>query len=186
MNDTLKITGTLTVTCLLCAFLLAYVAGIAKPKIAAHQTRERRAAIQTLIPNAETIRPYPQRENLFRIYDASDTLLGYAFLAEGQGYAGTIRLVGALDADLSRLRGIKVIESVETPGLGSKITEEDFRGQFENLKVRPKIGLTKGETSKDTQVQAISGATISSKAVVSILNEKISLIKAVIESNRNH
>ncbi|GAG30217.1 unnamed protein product, partial [marine sediment metagenome] len=60
-----------------------------------------------------------------------------------------------------------------TPGLGAKITSEPFRDQFKELLVLPFVELVKGETKESNQIQAITGATISSQAVVDILNKTI-------------
>ncbi len=87
-----------------------------------------------------------------------DTLLGYGAASTVRGYAGPVRTTVGLEPD-GKLRGILVGNSdfVETQGVGSKVQEEDFRDQFQG-KTPP---LTLGE-----DVQAVSGATITSRAVL--------------------
>ena len=66
---------------------------------------------------------------------------------------------------------MEVLESRETPGLGDKIIKDaDFVGAFRDLAVEPAIVAVKSGRSRDNEVDAISGATISSKAVVKIIN----------------
>ena len=65
-----------------------------------------------------------------------------------------------------------VLESRETPGLGDKIYKDaKFVAEFRTLVVEPVIELIKGHGDKANQVDAITGATISSRAVVKILNQ---------------
>jgi electron transport complex protein RnfG len=67
-----------------------------------------------------------------------------------------------------------VLEQLETPGLGAEIDGEKFVSQFRGLATRPPISYVKGKApEKDNEVQAITGATISSKAVVDIINKTI-------------
>jgi electron transport complex protein RnfG len=87
--------------------------------------------------------------------------------------------------DLNKIQNIQVLESVETPGLGGKITTKDFQQQFKGLNIKEGIKLLKGRRPKQvnmlskTGVDAITGATISSKAVVDIINQKIVKIKEI-------
>ena len=99
-------------------------------------------------------------------------------LAEGQGYAGPIKMLVGIAPDLSRVLGIEVIESTETPGLGARINEEEFQNQFRGLSTRGGVEYVKGKAPQsDNQIQAITGATISSRTVVRIVNETIEDIR---------
>ncbi|MCP4301969.1 MAG: FMN-binding protein, partial [Gammaproteobacteria bacterium] len=72
-----------------------------------------------------------------------------------------------------RVLGMEVLESRETPGLGDKIYKDaDFVGSFSALSTEPEIvAVKKGTKSQPNEIDAITGATISSKAVVRIINE---------------
>ena len=83
-----------------------------------------------------------------------------------------------LTPDLERITSLEILEQVETPGLGTKVTEEPYKGQYKNLVTSPKIEWVKGKApSKPNEIQAITGATISSKSVVAIVNEGIAKVK---------
>jgi electron transport complex protein RnfG len=71
--------------------------------------------------------------------------------------------------------GLKVLESKETPGLGDKIFKDaDFQLNFTALQVLPEIeSVKKGEKQRENQVEAITGATISSNAIVRLLNDSM-------------
>ena len=114
-----------------------------------------------------------------RSYGQDDRFLGYAFIAQGQGYQGKIKMLAVSDPRLTVLKGIEVIESVETPGLGAKIQEHPFKDQFSGLAVAP-IECVKTTPQHPGQIKAITGATISSRAVVAILNRRIKELRQVL------
>jgi len=112
------------------------------------------------------------QESIFAGYGAGDTLVGYAVPASGAGFQDTIKLIYGLDPSGQRVLGMTVLESRETPGLGDKIYKDPkFVGEFRELVVEPVIELIKGHGNAANQVDAITGATISSRAVVKILNQ---------------
>ena len=79
-----------------------------------------------------------------------------------------------LTPDLSEITGISILEQVETPGLGGRISEQVFQDQFQGIKTEPAVGYVKNQApDKDTDIQAVTGATISSRSVVTIINRNI-------------
>lgn len=154
---------------------LVFVYRYASPKIEANKKSELEAAIFKVFPGASSYSVIRiDDEEIYRVLDDGGNLVGFAFIAQGNGYQGKIKAMAGLRPDLETLSGIEIIESVETPGLGAKISEEEFKGQFKGLSVLPEIIYIKDRPPKETgEVQAVTGATISSKAVISMLNEKI-------------
>ncbi len=118
------------------------------------------------------------KTDIYKALGADDKTLGFAFVASGPGFADKIKLVVAVNQNFENLFGFKVLASNETPGFGSKIKEEFFGNQFENAPAK-KLILTKigNEEQIDDQIVAISGATVSSEAVVKIINNFITQIK---------
>ena len=96
-----------------------------------------------------------------------DAPLGQAFMAVAVGYGGPIDILVGLEQD-NTLRGIEVISQKETPGLGAKITEAAFLHQFAG-----QAGETLALTKDGGTIDAITGATISSSAVVEAVKEAI-------------
>ena len=114
----------------------------------------------------------PKEEAVYAGYDKAGALVGFAVPAEGAGFQDTIKLLYGYNVKRKRVVGMEVLESRETPGLGDKIIKDaDFVGEFRDLAVKPEIVAVKGGSSRANEVDAISGATISSKAVVRIINE---------------
>jgi electron transport complex protein RnfG len=118
----------------------------------------------------------------------SDSTVGIALEVVGSGFQGKISIMLGLSPDLNRISGIKILEQIETPGLGTKIVEDPtnkedpfwFPNQFKSLITNPEIEIVKNiKPSKPTEIQAITGATITSKAVVNILNEHIKQLRKI-------
>lgn len=119
------------------------------------------------------VEPKPGDEAVYAGFDADGKQIGFAIPAEGSGFQDTIMLIYGIDPDRRRIVGMRVLESRETPGLGDKIIKDaHFVAEFDDLAVDPAIvALPKGTTTNQYEIDAISGATISSKAIVNILNK---------------
>ncbi len=181
MKQLLKISLVLTSICLVCAFLLALVYNAAEAKIEANRKKAIQESIKKLAPDATEYKKIEVNgEDLWRLYQ-NDLLVGYAVIASGQGYGGIIRVMAVLDSGLEKIQGIEIIEDSETPGLGSRIREETFIKHFRNLEVEKPILYTRGQPTEPNQIKAITGATISSRSVVEILNKKISKLQEKIK-----
>ncbi|MDO8970039.1 MAG: FMN-binding protein, partial [Saprospiraceae bacterium] len=132
-------------------------------------------SLRSVLPAAR----YEKKEDGALYYEAfneSDTLLGWCLPLSGKGYGGSIRLLAGVDRQ-GGITGIKVLEHAETPGLGSKIneveykqTEPKFLQQFIGKKANALV-LVKGATADG--IQAITGATISSRAVVTAVHSGV-------------
>jgi Na+-translocating ferredoxin:NAD+ oxidoreductase subunit G len=147
---------------------------VTKPTIDANKARELREAVLEVLPGAATMAEVELGDGSVYAGRSDDGgLVGYAIPAEGGGFQDTIKLIYGFDPSRRRIVGMYVLESRETPGLGDKIYKDAaFVGAFRDLAVDPKIVLTKKGTAQgDNEVDAITGATISSRAVVSILNQ---------------
>jgi len=105
-----------------------------------------------------------------------DACFGWTFNAVGSGFQDKIELVVAVDKDFKTIAGFDVLASNETPGFGDKIKGDEFRNQFKG-KPAAQLELIKSGEAKDNKILVISGATISSEAVIEIINHSISQVK---------
>ncbi len=164
-----------------------------KPKVAYHREQALKKAITEVLPahDSYTIRESDAGTLYIATDHTSDQVVGIAFMATGSGFQGQLGIMVGLDPDLAQLTGIKVLEQIETPGLGTKIVvdpsnKEDptwFAAQFKGVHVDSDILVVKNaEPSTQYEVQGITGATISSKAVTAILNKKIAQVRAIMAS----
>ena len=107
---------------------------------------------------------------IFHIVDtASGDRQGCVFVRHGAGLWGTIEAVIGYDRDLKTITGIDFTRQNETPGLGGRIAESWFKEQFRNKPLRL-IMKAEGEAAAHEEFDAITGATITSTAVLNILN----------------
>lgn len=107
------------------------------------------------------------------------TPAGVAFVAQGSGFQGIIKIMVGVDPVKRQLIGIKVLEHLETPGLGARITEPWFENQFQGKSIDDPFVAKQ-------DVDAITGATISSQAVATILKNTLKQVdeKLTIEGER--
>lgn len=170
--------------------VLAYQAS--QPRIQAHKAEVLKASVQEVLGAPE------KWETLYRVGDslttkvpagtdatklervyagwrADGTRVGFAIVAAEPGFADDIKLIFGFDAEKQQILGFKVIENKETPGLGDAIEKkESFSKQFVG-KTAPVIGIKKGVAPRKpaNEIESITGATISSAAVVRIINHAV-------------
>ena len=115
-------------------------------------------------------------------FDEEGRLVGAAIEGAGMGYQDTIRVLYAYSFEERAITGLKILETRETPGLGDKVeTEPHFIANFETLDARlddsgsalrnPIVTVKQGEKTDPWQIDGITGATITSEAIGSILND---------------
>lgn len=105
-------------------------------------------------------------------YTASDGSVAFEF--KGPGLWGPISGIISFEKDLKTIRNLKIIHQEETPGLGGRIAEHDYLKQFKNKEVFPKlIFVPEGKSGNKNEVDAITGATGSSKALEKLINKNV-------------
>lgn len=182
-----RLVATLGAAGLLSGLILVGAYEVTLPRIEANEARALRAAVFEVVPGSTVLVAYvpdetgalapaadedAARASVYAARDEAGALVGWAIAAKGPGFQDDITLIYGFDPLERRLVGMRVLDSRETPGLGDKIYKDDsFVSGFEALAVDPEIVLVKkGERSSENEVDAITGATISSRAVVRIIN----------------
>jgi len=121
------------------------------------------------------------RKKNYTVYEAKDSTgrtIGWVTKAAGQGYADRIELLLGLDARSPTISGLFILDQKETPGLGNKIVDPRWRDQFIGKPVDSPLAAVKGNSSARHEIDAITGATISSRSVVDIVNATIRDLRA--------
>lgn len=166
----------------------AYVTTLAK--IQENRANALKAAIFAVLPGSTEYQAFVLEDGALRPYEgrpeaapagrvayggrgSAGQPVGFAIPAEGPGFQDTIALIYGLDPARRAIVGMEVLASRETPGLGDKIVKDEaFRANFQALSVEPKVvGVKKGRKAKPNEIDMITGATISSQALVDILNQ---------------
>ena len=185
--SSLRLVMTLAIAGLVSGVAIIGIYETTLPTITANKARELREAVFKVLPGVTRMQalvyrdgrimvvPEPQKDEpvVYGGYDEQGEFVGYAMPGAGPGFQDTIALLyGYLPHD-KKVVGMEILESRETPGLGDKIYKDaDFVAEFSALSVEPEIvAVKKGTATLDNHVDAITGATISAKAVVRIINE---------------
>jgi electron transport complex protein RnfG len=178
-----------------CALMivLTYVGTL--PRIEKLRAEALEKAIFKVIPGITKTETYQLNENqsfslvagedepaqiVYAGYDENNELVGLAIEASGQGYADILRILYGYDPDEQKIIGFYVLESKETPGLGDKIEkDENFLANFEALSVtltddqsaikNTVVTVKQGTKENPWEVDGITGATISSRAIGNII-----------------
>ncbi len=172
------------VLALLFGLALAGVHSALSPRIAANKLQETLAEVPRLVPGAvkaerETVGGIP----VYRALDKDGAVAGWVLPASGQGFSDRIELLVGLDATAGRITGLYVLDQKETPGLGNRISEEGWRAQFRGKSTGKPLVVTKGGAGGESEIQAVTGATISSESVVGIVNRAVTAFRAALKAS---
>ena len=123
------------------------------------------------------------------MYYKDEELQGIGFIATRLGYgfnkAADISLFICVSPDLETVKGIEVLDHAETPGLGGRMTEDEFKRQFVGKKLKPKISIVRGkERVESNEVHAITGASYTSKGIENIINEAMKIFWREMEADK--
>jgi electron transport complex protein RnfG len=170
--------------------LIAVTSAALSPRIEQNKINKRNRLVGSLLPEAkdcipwdweieiESIQGKKETVEVFRAMSEADECVGWSFNAIGPGFADKIELVVAVDKIFEKFAGFDVLASNETPGFGNKIKFDYFRSQFRGAPAEGLNLATSGDNTKiDSEIIAISGATISSEAVVDIISNATTQIK---------
>lgn len=166
IRDIIRITLNLVIVYIIGGIILAAVYARTSPIIYKNTVKEKETALKKLLPGADSIEKMGEwtihgKHAEYFIAKKDKQIIGYIIQSFGKGYSSYIDTLIAVDTDL-RVLNISILGHAETPGLGDEIESESFKNQFagkdiEHLKVL--------KTDTKDYIQAISGATISTRAV---------------------
>lgn len=170
---------TLTVIGIISALSLAVVYERTSPLIAEHEADKQKEAVENVLPEAEEIEK-TEREGttFFEGRDSNGSPAGVAVLLEGSGFQGMIEVMVGTDPSGEKIFGIEILQHEETPGLGARIEEEGYRDNYRD-KPFGEYEVVKREAQDDYEVEAISGATVSSENVARIVEDAVEKIRKV-------
>jgi electron transport complex protein RnfG len=158
MNSRTWMVVSLLITCLVAGFALSEVYAMTKPKIVQQKIDATKSALDLVLPGAASFEPVVP-DSLWSGLDASGAKVGIVFRCAERGYGGPVPVLVALDLH-GHIIGLQVQDLKETPGLGLKAREEWFGRQFVGADSTVRLKKDGGT------IDAISGATITSRAVV--------------------
>ena len=187
-NTIIKDTLILTLITLVAGGLLGMVYEVTKEPIAQQAEKEQQEAYKAVFEDADSFEVCVEADDadlaayltengfeaqtvneVMEAKDASGETIGYALnMTTSEGYGGDISFSMGVTLD-GTLNGISILDINETAGLGMNATKDEFKGQFAGKQVDA-FEVTKSGAASDNEINAISGATITSKAITGGVN----------------
>lgn len=178
MKEMLKITISLVITFVVAGIIMAVVFANTAPIMAKAMEREKKEALTKLMPEADNIAEAGKWEPVGKhgeYYEAKKggATIGYLASTFGKGYSSYISLLVSTDLEL-KVRQISILGHGETPGLGDEIEKDYFKKKYEGKSLE-QLEVVKVEGTD--KILAISGATISSRAVTRGVKDAVAFLK---------
>jgi electron transport complex protein RnfG len=192
LREVLRLGVVLLVICAVAGAVLAVVNGITSDRIAAQATIRLQQALKDVLPEADEFRdvtealsfvkadassggksPFAIVDKMYAGYLRGERR-GFAFMCFPAGYGGVIETVVGVSSS-GNVSGVSVVRHSETPGLGANITGGEFQRRFVGIPAGTEVKVKKD----GGQVDAITGATVSSRAVANAVNEALRVFEVV-------
>lgn len=202
MKNIMKNTAILTVITLVAGVLLGLVYGITKDPIALAKEKAKNEAYQTVMKEADTFdaEVVLEADKVSKLLDkkgitgcivdevvaakANDEIIGYIFtVTTSEGYGGNIQISVGITND-STVTGIEILSIGETAGLGMNADTPEFKKQYADKKVDAFV-VTKTGAASENEIDAISGATITSNAVTNAVNTAVACFQEWLGGSAN-
>jgi electron transport complex protein RnfG len=177
-KEIVQIALNLVVIYLVGGFILVAAYALTKPIIDKNDAAKKVVVLKAMIPGAEKVETLgkwdicDRQADYFKVSKNNGKLCGYVIESYGKGYSSFIHTMLAVDSSM-KVTNITILGHAETPGLGDAVTTPEWQKQFfgkstENMEVVKRSGTDK--------IQAISGATISSRAVVNAQRDALTFL----------
>jgi electron transport complex protein RnfG len=168
MNDFIRFIAPLLITCIVSAAALSVAFDVTESFIREKQVSGLQATLREVFPAADSFSAAAQKIPDAEVYEAgiNGSLVGVAVVVSAKGYANAIRILVGIELGSRAISGVRILQESETPGLGSRVREPSFLGQFSGK-------------SAEQKFDAITGATVSSSAVINAAkNASLAVLEA--------
>jgi electron transport complex protein RnfG len=176
-------TISLFLICVVVTALLAVTNNITAEKIAANEAQSKQESMFSVVPDAASFEEI-ETDVFYAGKDASGNIVGYAVSTSMNGYGGLVKVMTGFDAN-GVILGVDVFyNDDETPGLGKNTSNASFRDQYAGFRSDENIVVSKDADADDFQtVDAVTSATISSRAVTGAVNKACAVINIYFSQN---
>lgn len=172
-NSILNMTLTLVIIAVVVSVSMSYVNGLTAPLIEENAVKKLNESLTTVMEAEEF--PVLEETETYVVYNAlkNGEKVGFCVQNTVAGYGGDLTLLTGVDKDY-KVTGVVILSHSETAGLGANANKDEFKNQY--IGKSENIGVAKN-SPKENDIVAISGATITSKAVTAAVNDAIVLAK---------
>lgn len=181
MREIIKLGLVLLLITSIAAVVLGFSNSITKDKIKEAEALVSEEARKSVLSQASKFQKADSDEietlvqenpNLLEIYKGlsdSGDVVGYAIKTATSGYGGNVEVITGISSD-GKITGMNVVSHQETPGLGANATTKEFQNRFKEKSASKELVVVKASPQNDNEIQALTGATITSDAVVDGVN----------------
>jgi len=157
------------------SFALSSLNDLTSSIIAENQRRATELAMLEVYPEAEGFQDLGEEKEpgILKITEAlrDGKVTGIVYQIETSGYGGPIKLMVAFDLASAEITGVRILAQTETPGLGSNAKEPYFLDRFLGATAEEELTVVKSEAKNNKEIQALTAATVTSKAVAKGINQ---------------
>ena len=181
MNNALRVLIFVVVMGTAAGLLLIGVSAFTSPMISRNEELKTKSSVLSVLEisysKSDIIKIFDEqikisKRGAYTFYNGPDSSLAFEF--RGPGLWGPISGFISLEKDMKTIRKIKITHQEETPGLGGRIAEADYLKQFKNKVVLPSlVFVPAGKAARNNEVDSITGATGSSRAMERLINENV-------------
>lgn len=188
MKDILKLGVTLFAICAVAALVLGVTNNITAPVIEERNIQASNKARKIVLPEADDFKKLDgmNSDMILEVYEGikDGKVIGYTIETSSKGYGGAIESMVGISKD-GKITGVEIGNHSETPGLGSKATEPEFKNQYLDKAVSNPLLVVKGSANNENEISAISGATITSNGVTNGVNAAMKIYNEKLSENAN-
>ncbi len=174
VKEIIRPTAILFIICVLVSAALAGTNLLTADRIAEQAAAKAEESRKLVLPEAESFEEQPatQTAGAYHKGMAGDEIVGYVFETSSKGYGGDVKVMTGISAD-GDITGVVILSHGETPGLGANAEKEEFRAQYQQAAPEGGIQIVKYQTPAEGQIEAMTGATITSTAVTNAVNQAV-------------
>ena len=185
MKHILKPAFSLFIIAAVTTTLIALAHSLTLRPIADQVIKTREKTMKTIMPEAldfreVTIEKSGNIDGVFEANNRNDTL-GYIVALSPSGYSGKINMMVGIMINRNEIAGLRILKHSETPGLGALAVKEKFYRKYDNRKIAPLRVVRNSPGEND--IEAITGATITTRAITGAVNEAIEWYRAIENNN---
>jgi electron transport complex protein RnfG len=187
MKYIIKPAATLLITAVITVAALSIAYNFTLDPIERQKRRTQEAILREVLPKASEYREMQIEKtgNITAIFEGlytseallDEVLIGYVVQLSPEGYSGKIDLMVGFSIGDERITGMRVLRHTETPGLGALATREDFYRRYDSLSLVP-LRVVRNNPGEN-EIQAITSATITTRAITNAINEAIEWYNSV-------
>ncbi|MBP2644690.1 MAG: electron transport complex, RnfABCDGE type, subunit [Firmicutes bacterium] len=170
-SSMLKVAMNLAITCFIAGAIIAGTYSFTEPMAVQQRVKLKNDAMKELVKDADSFQAIEGRTDWYKAIKGGK-VVAYVVPAESKGYGGAIKMLAAVTPDAKPI-DYKILSHNETPGLGDKASEPKFRNQFAGKSVEDLVVV---KTPTDNNIQALTGATITSRAVTKGIKEAVEAV----------